>query len=64
MSHNMIDAKYIKDYKIELFYDNGKSGIVDFEKYVKKGGIFSRLKDVNFFRDFNVDLEVGLITWG
>ncbi len=43
MYQDIINAKYLSDHKIKLFFENGKSGIVDFGKYIKKGGVFARL---------------------
>jgi hypothetical protein len=64
MLHDVIRASYIGDYKIELEFDDGKGGIVDFSKYLKKGGVFERFKDIDFFRDFSVNEDLGTLTWG
>ena len=36
----IIKAEYIKNYVIKIYYANGKSGNVDFEKYIDRGGVF------------------------
>lgn len=38
-------SRYIDNYKIEVIFDDGKKGIVDFSKYLKMGGIFERFKN-------------------
>jgi hypothetical protein len=63
MIPDVISAKYIDDYKIELSFDDGKKGIVDFSRYLKMGGVFERFKDIEFFKDFTVNKELGIITW-
>ena len=63
MYQDIIDAKYISDYKIELFFENGKSGVVDFSKFIDKGGVFSKLQDYTIFKKFEINSETGVITW-
>jgi len=40
---------YKGEYRIEVKFDDGKGGIVDFSKYLDKGGVFDRFKDMTFF---------------
>ena len=63
MSYDVKSANYIKDYKIEVTFENGKSGIIDFQPYIKKGGIYSKLKDIDYFKSFQINHELGIITW-
>jgi hypothetical protein len=63
MIHDIISAVYKGGYRIELEFDDGKRGIVDFSKYLEKGGIFERMKDIDFFRGFSVNGELGTLTW-
>jgi hypothetical protein len=60
---DIISARYVNGYKIELTFENGKSGVVDFTKFISKGGVFSRLSDLDFFNRFHVNEELGVITW-
>jgi hypothetical protein len=60
---DIISARYIKEYQIELIFENGRSGVVDFKKFISRGGAFSRLSDPDFFRRFQVNEELGVITW-
>jgi len=61
---DLISAQYRGDYKIELIFEDGKSGIVDFSTYINKTGIFSKFKDINYFKKFQVDPEVKTLVWG
>lgn len=64
MIHDVISAKYKGDYRIEIAFDDGNKGIIDFSTYLKKGGIFSRFNDLEFFKAFSVNEDLGTLTWG
>lgn len=64
MIHDVVGAVYKGGYRIELEFDDGKRGVVDFSKYLEKGGVFERFKDLEFFRHFSVNDELGTLTWG
>ena len=64
MIHDMTSAVYKGAYKIEVMFDDGKKGVIDFEKYLAYGGVFERFKDMDFFRNFAINPELGVITWG
>ena len=48
---DIISATYKEEYKLEIFFENGKFGIVDFKKYIEKGGVFKKLEDSEYFRN-------------
>ena len=64
MIHDVVSATYQGSYRIEITFDDGKQGIVDFAPYLKRGGVFKRFRDLTFFREFIVDDELGTLTWG
>jgi len=64
MIHDLVAATYKGGYCIELEFDDGERGVVDFTKYAEKGGVFERLRDMEFFRNFSVNKELGTLTWG
>ncbi len=64
MIHDVIDAKYCDSYRLEILFDNGKKGIIDLSRYIKKGGVFKKFQDVNFFKNFVVSKELGTVVWG
>ena len=61
---DVISASYQEDYKIQLTFENGRQGVVDFKEYLHKGGVFEKFKDLAFFKTFEVNPELGVITWG
>ena len=63
MIHDVVSARYRTAYKIEVVFDDGRSGIVDFSRYVERGGVFERFRDIEFFRNVKVDEELGVLTW-
>jgi hypothetical protein len=63
MIHDVVAATYKGDYQIELRFDDGASGIVDFSGYLDRGGIFSRFKDIDFFKQFKINEDLGTLTW-
>ena len=48
------NANYLKDYQIELEFNNNTKGIVDFEKHLTKK-IFEPLKDLSVFKNFQLN---------
>jgi hypothetical protein len=63
MIHDVVSAEYQGSYRIEVTFDDGERGIVDFAPYLKRGGVFKRFRDLTFFREFIVDEELGTLTW-
>lgn len=58
---HIANAEYIKDYIVKIKFDNGIVKIVDIEPYTKRGGVFSVLKDKDYFKRFFIDLNT--ICW-
>ena len=51
-------------YRLELMFTDGAAREVDFrQRIVDRGGVFSQLEDVGFFRQVQVDPEAGTIVW-
>ena len=50
------NVNYIEDYKLELLFNNKKKKVVDFKKWIEKGGFYiSPLKDKEYFRKVKLD---------
>ena len=64
MVPDVVSAVYKGKYKIEITFEDGKKGIVDLSRYLDKGGVFSRFRDINFFKSFKVNSELGVLSWG
>lgn len=63
MYYDVVEAKYIEGCKLELTFENGKRGIVDLQDYIKKGGVFSRFSDIEYFKQFYINKELGVLCW-
>jgi hypothetical protein len=59
----IIEAEYLTDYKLKLVFSNSEVGIIDFKEYCHRVGLFSKLKDLNYFKMFKIDNELGTICW-
>lgn len=55
-------AKYVRDYKIWLQFNNGEEGIVNLEHELY-GEVFEPLKDIDNFKKFVVDPIMDTIVW-
>ena len=64
MRHDVVSAVYQGGYRLELEFDDGRRGTVDFSKYLGRSGVFKRFRDLEFFRNFKINKELGVLTWG
>ena len=64
MLTDVISANYKGGYKIEVTFEDGATGVVDFSKYLSKGGVFEKFRDIEFFKNFEINEELGVLTWG
>ncbi|MCR4289527.1 MAG: DUF2442 domain-containing protein [Candidatus Scalindua sp.] len=59
---HVVKAKYIEDYKVEVFFNDGRKGIADLSDALR-GPMFEPLKDKNMFSQFKVDELLETIVW-
>ena len=64
MINDVVSASYLGGYLIELEFDDGQRGTVDFAKYLERRVVFERFRDLEFFRNFTINKELGVLTWG
>ncbi|MDH4129887.1 MAG: DUF2442 domain-containing protein [Spirochaetota bacterium] len=55
-------AVYKKSYCIYCTFKDGKSGTIDLSTYIDKGGVFDKLRDENYAKQFK--LVDGVLCWG
>lgn len=58
----VINAKYIDDYRIWLEFNDGTSGIADLSRELW-GKMFEPLRDVNVFKNFIISETMKTISW-
>lgn len=63
MYYDVKSAEYASDYKIKITFKDGKSGAMDFQKYLHRGGVFEKFHDINFFKNFLINDELGVLCW-
>lgn len=63
MYKDAVSAIYKGNYEIEVTFEDGTQGIIDFSKYLSKGGVFEEFKDIEFFKSFKINEELGVLTW-
>ena len=57
-------VRHLEEYRLELVFTDGTTGELDFkERIVGRGGVFTPLQDVDFFKQVRVDPEAGTIVW-
>ena len=50
---DVVSASYKDGYQIELTFDNGESGVIDFSPYLQRGGIFKRFREHQLLSRFS-----------
>lgn len=60
---DIIAVTYLKDYTLKVTFENGEKGVIDLSGYAKKGGIFKRFSDKDYFRRVYVNKDIGTICW-
>ena len=56
-------VRYIKDYILDIEFENGEKGTADFSGFVDRGGVFDRFRDQKYFAQAAIDPEWGVIAW-
>ena len=63
MLYDVMSAKHIGEYRVELEFEDGSRGVVELSRFLSRGGVFERFHDTEYFRSFTVDPELGTLTW-
>jgi hypothetical protein len=63
MYYSAAKVQYLEGHKLEVTFENGKSGVVDFADYLDKGGVFDRFADLEYFKQAYIDHELGVLCW-
>ena len=59
---DIADAEYVKNYVIWIKFSDGLEGEIDLEKELY-GEVFEPLKDLNYFKDFEIHPELRVLSW-
>lgn len=53
----------LDDFKLDLTFEDGVSGVVDVKQLIVFTGVFQPLLDPNYFRQVRVDESLGTVCW-
>jgi hypothetical protein len=57
-------VRHLGEYRLELSFTDDTRGELDFkERVLGRGGVFTPLEDIDFFKQVRVDPEIGTIVW-
>lgn len=62
MTPRLTAAEYVGGYRVRLSYEDGTRGEVDLESELW-GEVFEPLRDVERFKTFRIDAELGTLVW-
>ena len=60
--YDIVEARYVGDYRIELVFADGHRGIADLSAWVRQDTVFAPFADKEYFRAFRI--EYGTLVWG
>lgn len=63
MLQDIIQVKALKGYRLRLRFEDGVEGEVDVSELVTFTGIFARLRDLAYFRQVQVNPDLGTVCW-
>jgi hypothetical protein len=61
--YDVIEAKYVNDYILEITFENNIKGEIDFSSYLSKQGLFQQLNNIDYFKNFKINKDIGTICW-
>ncbi|MFZ2726818.1 MAG: DUF2442 domain-containing protein [Methylococcaceae bacterium] len=59
---HLIKAEYVKDFIIDVTFNDGYRGLADLSEALQ-GEVFEKLKDINEFSKFRIDNEFKTLVW-
>jgi len=57
-------VRHLKDYRLEISFSDGAVAELDFRRRIAgRGGVFTPLESLEFFKQVTVDREAGTLVW-
>ncbi|MHC9538288.1 MAG: DUF2442 domain-containing protein [Vulcanimicrobiota bacterium] len=56
-------VKYLDEYKLLIAFSDGSEKVFDMKRSLEKGGVFTPLRDVEYFKGVYVNTESRTIEW-
>ncbi len=63
MLQDIVAVEAKQEYKLYLSFENGVFGEVDVSQLIEFSGVFAPLKELSYFKQVQVNSEVGTIVW-
>lgn len=64
MLPRITNVRHIGEFWLEITFADGARAELDFaDRVVGRGGVFTRLEDLTFFKQVRVDPEAGTLVW-
>ena len=64
MYYSVVSAEYVDGYRLRVLFEDGTTGVVDFSRHARRGGVFRKFRDPKFFKQFKINPDFGVICWG
>ncbi len=59
---DVVEARYVGGHTVWLRFEDGTEGEVDLSRELK-GPVFAPLRDIEYFKQFSVNPDIGTIVW-
>ncbi len=63
MLKDIIEVKPLKNYQLYLKFEDNKEGVIDVSDIIEFAGIFTPLKELDYFPTVKLNSEWGTIYW-
>ncbi|AFZ45999.1 Protein of unknown function DUF2442 [Cyanobacterium stanieri PCC 7202] len=63
MLQDIIQVKPLENYQLYIKFEDNKEGIIDISKIIEFTGIFTPLKELDYFQTVKLNPEWGTIHW-
>lgn len=63
MLQDIIQVKPLENYQLYIKFEDNKEGIIDISKIIEFTGIFTPLKELDYFQKVKLNPEWGTIHW-
>lgn len=63
MLKDIIEVKSLENYQLYLKFEDNKEGVINISKIIEFTGIFTPLKELDYFKTVKLNPEWGTIYW-
>lgn len=61
--HWILNVKYVKDYLLEVTFNDNSKKIINFQNIIDDSDIFKPLQDIEYFKKVKIDSTGNTICW-